>query len=75
VTAERSFSSLRLLKNYLRNRTKAERLTSLALAYINRTTSVTVDEVIDEFGKFNRRIDFGSSSVDDREIMDENISL
>lgn len=75
MTAERSFSSLRLLKNYLRNRTKAERLTSLALAYINRTTSVTVDEVIDEFGKFNRRIDFGSSSVDDREIMDENISL
>ncbi|VDN27140.1 unnamed protein product [Cylicostephanus goldi] len=58
ATPERSFSSLKYLKTYLRSTTTEERLTGLALLYINRQTIIDVEEVIQEFIKRNRRISF-----------------
>ena len=54
-SAERSFSSLRRLKTYLRNTMGQNRLSSLALLhiereYINRVLSEDMDRIIDAFG-------------------------
>lgn len=54
-SCERSFSSLKFLKNYLRNSTSQNRLNGLALAYIHSDYSISVTEVLDEFSKKNRR--------------------
>jgi hypothetical protein len=58
ATGERSFSSLKYLKNYLRSTMGDERLNGLAHMYINRDISLNYDRVIDEFGKENRRLSF-----------------
>jgi len=47
ATAERSFSTLRRLKNYLRNTTSESRLVGLALLSIHR--DITDDMVLDKF--------------------------
>ena len=58
-TVERSFSSLRLLKTYLRNRTTEGRLNSLAMMYIYDTEPIDVDRVIERFASMkNRRLLF-----------------
>jgi hypothetical protein len=60
-TAERSFSSLKLLKTFLRNRMTDERLTGLALLYIHQDVQVDTSVVIDRFStlsKCSRRINF-----------------
>ena len=58
-SAERAFSTLRVLKNYLRNRMKDERLTGLALMYLHPQITIPVEEVIDRFSnKKTRRLDF-----------------
>jgi hypothetical protein len=62
ASAERSFSSLKILKNYLRNRMKEERLSALALAYVHQNFSTSVEDIISEFGKSNRRFDFNIES-------------
>ena len=49
---------LRILKNYLRSTMGEERLNGLAHMYINRDISLNYEKVIDEFGKFNRRLSF-----------------
>jgi hypothetical protein len=57
ATVERSFSSLRLLKTYLRNRTTEGRLNSLAMMYIYDTEPIDVDRVIERFASMkNRRL-------------------
>ena len=57
ATVERSFSSLRLLKTYLRNRTCEARLNGLAMMYIYNTEPVDVDRVIERFASSkNRRL-------------------
>ena len=57
ATVERSFSSLRLLKTYLRNRTCERRLTGLALMYIHAGENVDIDRVITRFASSgNRRL-------------------
>jgi hypothetical protein len=52
--AERAFSSLKLLKTFLRNRMTDERLTGLALLYIHQNVQVETSEVIDRFAALNR---------------------
>lgn len=60
ASAEQSFSSLRMLKTYLRNTMGQERLSSLALLhierdYFNRVLLEEVDKIIDAFGRANGR--------------------
>ena len=59
ATAERTFSSLRLLKSYVRTTMGPDRLAGLTLLYLHRDVSVTVDEVIDVFARqCSRRLEF-----------------
>ena len=54
---ERTFSALRLLKTYLRNRTSESRLNGLAHMYLNSTVSIDVNDVINRFAsQKNRRL-------------------
>ena len=55
ASAERSFSSLRRLKTYLRSTMSAERLSGLSLLYVHPHVTITPDEVIDDFAKAPRR--------------------
>lgn len=55
-TAERSFSTLRRLKTYLRSTMGDLRCTGLALLNIHRDIDVSVDEVVDLFRISNRRM-------------------
>ncbi|XP_060856388.1 52 kDa repressor of the inhibitor of the protein kinase-like [Metopolophium dirhodum] len=48
ATAKRSFSTLRILKNYLRN-TTSESIIGLALLSIHRDVDITDDMVLDKF--------------------------
>ncbi|KAI1728370.1 putative 52 kDa repressor of the inhibitor of the protein kinase-like [Ditylenchus destructor] len=73
--AERSFSSLKLLKTYLRNRTKEERLSSMALAYINQDVAIESSDIAEFFIQKNRRLDFGSEKDDEKTEFVENIEL
>ena len=59
-SAERSFSSLRRLKTYLRNSMGQERLSSLALLhiereYVNKVLKEDMTKMIDVFGQINGR--------------------
>ena len=56
ATVERSFSSLLLLKTYLRNRPTEDRLNGLAIMYIYATETINVDRVIDRFVDTKRRL-------------------
>lgn len=57
-TNERSFSTLRFLKSYLRNSCSADRLNGLAHLFINRNVACTADEVLNEMSKKKRRLQF-----------------
>ena len=46
---ERSFSSLRRIKTYIRNTTGQERLTSLALINIEKGYQIDIDAIITDF--------------------------
>ena len=48
-TPERAFSAMKILKNYLRNSMRDDRLTGLALLYVHPEIDVDVDEVIGRF--------------------------
>ncbi|KAL1447997.1 hypothetical protein WDU94_012375 [Cyamophila willieti] len=56
-TGERSFSTLRRIKNYLRSTTTNERLSSLALLSIesNLTQEISYDDLIDNFARKKSR--------------------
>jgi hypothetical protein len=58
ASAERTFSSMKRIKTYLRSTMSAERLTGLALLNIHKSIALTADEVIDHFASKNRRLDF-----------------
>ena len=58
ASAERSFSCLKRLKTWLRTRMGQDRLTGLALLNINREMEISIDEIIDCFGKGKRRLEF-----------------
>lgn len=55
ATGERSFSTLRRLKTYLRNSTSQNRLNGLALMNIHRDITVTTDDIINELAKSSTR--------------------
>ena len=56
ASAERSFSSLRRLKTWMRSRMGEERLTGLAMLNVHRDIYVSVDKVIDRFAKSKKRV-------------------
>lgn len=59
ATSERSFSSLRLLKTYLRSTMKEERLNGLALMAIHKDVRFKYDDVITEYAtQHDRRFRF-----------------
>ena len=58
ATIKRSFSALKYLKTYLRNTTKKVRLNVLALLYVHRNISSDFDQIIAEFSRENRRLNF-----------------
>ena len=57
ASAERSFSKLKLLKNYLRSTTSQERLNDLAMCIMERAILDTIDlnAVLDDFASRNAR--------------------
>ena len=57
ASAERSFSKLKLLKNYLRSTMSQERLNDLAMCTIERAMFDTIDPntVLDDFASRNAR--------------------
>ncbi|XP_050541301.1 zinc finger MYM-type protein 1-like [Daktulosphaira vitifoliae] len=57
ATSERSFSCLRRLKTYLRNKTGEDRLNGLMLLNIYRDVEVTCEEIINTMAKVPRRLD------------------
>lgn len=56
-TAERSFSTLKYVKSYLRNSTAETRLNGLALLYVHKDMPVHSEEVLNELAKKPRRLD------------------
>lgn len=61
ATAERSFSSLRLLKTWLRSRMSEEMLTALDLLYIHKNIDIhnNIENIINRFANDkNRKFDF-----------------
>ena len=55
-SCERSFSSLRRLKNYLRNTTAETRMNGLALLYIHRDLTPSVTDVLNKLSLKSRRL-------------------
>ena len=55
VECERSISSLRFLKTYLRSSMREGRLNGLALLFIHRDIACDVEAVVDEFARRNPR--------------------
>ena len=57
ASVERSFSTLRRIKTYLRNTTGENRLNGLAQLNIHRHINIDVEDVLDELSKKKRKID------------------
>jgi hypothetical protein len=57
-SSERSFSSLRHLKIWLRSTMCETRLTGLALLNIHRDIAIDVEKFIQRFSKYKRKIPF-----------------
>lgn len=55
ATAERSFSTLRRLKTWLRASMGEERLTGLALMHIHQDIDIDIDNIITRFAKSSKR--------------------
>ncbi|XP_057290839.1 52 kDa repressor of the inhibitor of the protein kinase-like [Hydractinia symbiolongicarpus] len=55
---ERSFSSLRRLKDYTRSTMVQDRLNGIALMYIHKEILPNIDAVIDRYAMSNRRLSF-----------------
>ncbi|KYN07207.1 Zinc finger MYM-type protein 1 [Cyphomyrmex costatus] len=61
ATGERSFSKLKIIKNYLRSTMKQERLTNLSIISIEREISRNLDitDIVNEFSiKKSRKVQF-----------------
>lgn len=57
-TTERSNSTLKRLKSYLRNSMGENRLTGLALMNIHYSHVFDIDDIINQFANKNRRLNF-----------------
>jgi len=57
ASAERSFSKLKLVNNYLRSKMKQDRLSSLAIMSIEYDTAKSIDysDIIDKFAQVKAR--------------------
>ncbi|KAJ8967093.1 hypothetical protein NQ314_003105 [Rhamnusium bicolor] len=55
ASVERTFSSMKRLKTYLRNKTGEDRLTSLALLSIHRNLKIDYDVVLNMFATKSKR--------------------
>ena len=53
--SERSFSTLKYLKTYLRNTMSQDRLNGLALMYVHRDKDIDIDQLIDLFAQIHPR--------------------
>ena len=63
ATAERTFSSLRILKTWLRSTMGEERLSGLALMYIHRNIALNNEHIIKTwYNMSNRRIQLSFES-------------
>ncbi|ESN95644.1 hypothetical protein HELRODRAFT_86572 [Helobdella robusta] len=51
ATAERSFSTLRRLKTWMRSKMNEERLTGLAIMNIHRDIELDIEDIITRFGQ------------------------
>jgi len=58
ATGERSFSTFKHLKTYLRTSIGQARLNGLALMNIHRDIKINTDEVINEMSTKSRRLNF-----------------
>lgn len=58
ASAERTFSTLKYLKNYLRSTTSEDRLNGLTRLYIHKDIAIDIDSVIDTFALKKRKCDF-----------------
>lgn len=59
ASAERTFSTLRRIKSWLRSTMSEDRLVGLALMNVHRDIELIVDNIIDRFAKLgNRRLEF-----------------
>lgn len=56
ATTERSFSTMRRLKTYLRHKTGQERLSGLALLYVRREIILNPSDIVSKFLEKNRRV-------------------
>ena len=54
ATVERSFSTLKRLKTWLRNRMSEDRLSALALLHIHRDIALNFDNIINRFANRKR---------------------
>jgi len=63
ASAERNFSSLRRLKNYLRSTMGEDRLNGLAVLNIHKNIPINIDEVINIFSRSSRRIKMEDWSI------------
>ena len=63
--AERSFSTLKLIKTYLRNRLNDERLSDVAVINIHKDIAqeLNIENVVDEFTKSKRRLSFTNEFI------------
>lgn len=57
ATPERSFSTLKRIKTYLRNNTGENRLNGLALLSIHSEIEINIEEIVETFAKKNRRLE------------------
>ncbi|XP_016658723.2 uncharacterized protein LOC107883372 [Acyrthosiphon pisum] len=55
ASAERSFSTLRRLKTWLRSTMGQNRLSGLALLHVHRSISINIDKIIDTFSQMKKR--------------------
>ncbi|CAF0982578.1 unnamed protein product, partial [Brachionus calyciflorus] len=58
-SAERSFSQMKLIKNYLRSSMTSDRLCNISIIRLNKDIEIDYNSVIDEFSSIKeRRVDF-----------------
>ena len=73
-TCERSASSIRILKTYLRSTMTQERLNGLATLFTHKDIEVSINHVINLFARHSRRISLSNILCSDQQL-DENDEL
>ena len=58
ATCERSFSKIKIIKNYLRNSMSRERLSDLTVMTVERDFDINYERVIDKFSSNHKNVEF-----------------